>query len=313
MDRATDRLTKAFGVDEERSARIREKAALAALLVDKNGCLLEDKAIAISSFGWALPLALEMRLGDLGAWPSLERQLIDRLDKLLRRVDADGKPIPLGLNAISAAHRWLMDEFGLPDDLVEPPSFAIRVYHYFKAKNPPEVSLLNSFYLGDLARAKERLGRDTLPIGLKRYLGLEQHNDVHDLLRDQSALERSVAPGLIPAARWPSPGGHPLVLLQQAAVNVARLELKTEGLIAVNGPPGTGKTTLLRDVVASAVLDRALAMAEFDDPQAAFTPSGSKVAAGPSAYHHLYRLDPRLRVHAATRASGLTASSSSGV
>jgi hypothetical protein len=170
MDRATDRLTKAFGVDEERGNRIREKAALAALLVDKNGCLLEDKAIAISSFGWALPLALEMRLGDLGAWPSLERHLIERLDKLLRHVDADGNPIPLGLNAISAAHRWLMDEFGLPDDLVEPPSFAIRVYHYFKAKNPPEVSLLNSFYLGDLARAQDRLGGDTLPIGLKRYL-----------------------------------------------------------------------------------------------------------------------------------------------
>lgn len=69
MDRATERLTKAFGLDEERSSRAREKAALAVLLVDTNGRLVEEKAIAISSFGWALPLALELRLGDLGACP----------------------------------------------------------------------------------------------------------------------------------------------------------------------------------------------------------------------------------------------------
>lgn len=297
MDRATERLTQAFGLDDERSSRVREKAALAVLLIDKNGCLLEEKAIAISSFGWALPLALDMRLGDLGAWPSLEGEFIEQLDKMLRRVDAEGQPVPLTSRAIDSAHRWLLDSFGLDGELVEPPSFAIRIYHYFKAKNPPEASLLNSFFMGDLARAQEHLRQSTLPTGLRRYLGFEAPQEAYDLLRDQSAQERAVAPLLIPPARWPSPSGHALVLLQQAAVNLARYDLKNEGLIAVNGPPGTGKTTLLRDIVAGAVLDRALAMAEFDDPQSAFTPSGQKVMAGPSAYHHLYRLHPSLRGH----------------
>jgi MoxR-like ATPase len=57
------------------------------------------------------------------------------------------------------------------------------------------------------------------------------------------------------------------VLLQQAAVNRARSELKGEGIFAVNGPPGTGKTTLFRDLVAACVVDRALAMTSFDNPQ----------------------------------------------
>ena len=103
---------------------------------------------------------------------------------------------------------------------------------------------------------------------------------------------------MMPAARWPSPGGHPLVLLQQAAVNLARSELTGgEGIIAVNGPPGTGKTTLLRDIVASCVLDRALAMAAFDDPGKAFTPSGEKMSAGEKAFFHLYALAPSLTGH----------------
>jgi hypothetical protein len=81
-------------------------------------------------------------------------------------------------------------------------------------------------------------------------------------------------------------------------VNLARSELaKSEGMIAVNGPPGTGKTTLLRDIVAACVLDRALAMSAFDDPETAFSPSGEKVSAGEKAFFHLYTLAPSLKGH----------------
>ncbi len=67
--------------------------------------------------------------------------------------------------------------------------------------------------------------------------------------------------------------------------------------MAVNGPPGTGKTTLLRDVVAACVLDRATAMANFDDPQSAFKASGQKISAGGNAFLQLYRVDETLKGH----------------
>ena len=298
MDKATEELVRAFGHDEERNSRLREKAVIAAILVDRNGVPVDDNGVAVSSFAWALPLALQLKLGSLGAWPSVERRIIEKLHAIVCRVDDDGESLPLDFATINLAHGWLVRQFGLPSALVEPPSFVLRVYHYFKAKNPPEVSLLNSFFVGDLSKANSMLSSGAVPAGLRRYLGLELPPRTSDLLADKEALEKAVAPRMTPAARWPSPGGHPLVLLQQAAVNLARAELaKSEGMIAINGPPGTGKTTLLRDVVAASVLDRALAMSTFDDPEDAFSASGVKVSVGEKAFFHLYALASKLKGH----------------
>lgn len=199
---------------------------------------------------------------------------------------------------IARAYAHLVERFGLPDHLVEAPTFALRVFHYFKAKNPPEASLLNSFFMTDLAKAAIHCRKQTAPRTLRQYLGIERPTHVLDLLNDRHAVEDAVAPARMPAARWPSAGGHSLVLLQQAAVNLARSDLATaSGMIAVNGPPGTGKTTLLRDIVAAAVLDRALAMAAFDDPHEAFKASGERWTFGGPGFFQLYKLDPSLRGH----------------
>jgi len=299
VDRATDELIKAFGEDEERGRKEREKAALAAVLVDRNGMLLEENAVAISSFGWALPIALTGDLAGLGAWTTVERGLVDELTKKLTRKDSNGDPMPLDMATLQKAFLWLIETLKLPSGLYEEPSFVLRVFHYFKSKNPPEVALLNSFFLEDLGRASKLLQTSSLNPVLQRYLGAEHVPYSPNLLETPALIEELIAPAITPATRWPAPGGHPLVTLQQAAVNAAKNELAGSkvGIVAVNGPPGTGKTTLLRDVVASCVFERASAMARFDDPTAAFKTTGQKIAAGDRAFLHLYSLDGSLKGH----------------
>jgi hypothetical protein len=65
-----------------------------------------------------------------------------------------------------------------------------------------------------------------------------------------------------------------LYFSQQFAVNAALKELQTgPPIFGINGPPGTGKTTLLRDVIAAVVVQRARLLAALPRPEAAFSGS----------------------------------------
>lgn len=204
MDRATDKLVQAFGEDEEIFARTREKAVIAAVLVGQNCVPTEDNGISVSSFVWAMPLAIKKRFDRLGAWLKTEPKVIEQLDDILRRVDDMGAALPLDLPTIQQARQWLVEQFALRSELFEAPTFALRVYHYFKAKRPPEAMLLNSFFLGDLARGASLVEKGRAPVGLRKYLGIEKPAQTSDLLTDRLSLEKAVAPEMMPGARWPS-------------------------------------------------------------------------------------------------------------
>ncbi len=72
-----------------------------------------------------------------------------------------------------------------------------------------------------------------------------------------------------PLGKWPSK--FMPCLMQQLAVNLCwSPSLKNLPIFSVNGPPGTGKTTLLKEIIAGNVVERACILAEYSDPDAAF-------------------------------------------
>jgi hypothetical protein len=296
LEKAYQRLLGIFPDARPEPPSNRGEAALAVVIVNQKGTLVENSGVLVSSFAWGIPWALKGDLRILANWPAAEGSLIEGLTEVLpgRLEPGDAEPAPLDSSSLRTAWEWLVAGLDLPAEIVNPPRFAIRSYQYYKNSDPPEPLFLNSFYLADLVRAQKLFREGRAPKALCQYVGAEPPATRRDLLRDTAVLEEAVAPRRIPPARWPAPWPNQLVLLQQAGVNLALDELKETGILGINGPPGTGKTTLLRDLVAAIVSARAEAMASFENPAEAFLLSGQRLKAGAS-WLYLYRLDNRLK------------------
>lgn len=294
MERATTQLLSVYQDYRVERPSMGGLAALGVVLVDKHGIPIPDNGLALSSFGWAYARALQGRLNDLSAWEAAEEALKKGLENLIYEQDQDGNVAPFSLKKAEQVYRWLIKNCEIPEVDSKPPSFATRIFQPF-SKGEPEAPLLNSFFLNDLQRVRHAVGTNQIGHGLSQYLGISQPEQLYDVLAEKHHLEQALEPRYMPLSRWPSQGRHALVLLQQAAVNHASKELKKDGLFSVNGPPGTGKTTLLRDIVASVLLERSKALCAFQNPDDAFEHAG-KMKLG-NGFVHMYKLNDSLQGH----------------
>ena len=294
LDLATESLGRAFGDRRPEKHPSKSVAALATVTVDEKGRPVDDDSVAVASFGFGYRQVRRGKLETLKDWPVIEKRLINALLSHLVVYDDEGIQ-PLTLRQITHVADWLANGFDIPSDQRVPPWFAVRICQWVGAPNPPKPLLLNSFFLEELGESRSLVVAGNVGKALRRYLSIDQPPAQVDLLDNKEALSELLSPQLVPKARWPSRGLHSLVLLQQAAVNLTFAELEECGIASVNGPPGTGKTTLLRDIVSGIVYTRAQSMISYDDPEAAFSYRG-KVQRG-NAFLHFYEVDQSLRGH----------------
>jgi hypothetical protein len=137
-----------------------------------------------------------------------------------------------------------------------------------------EHDFLNSLIADDLSRVAGAVGNGRIGPALGEYLrptGSIDRGRRVDVRLGIDEVRRATAPDRVPLGRWPSASGHPLALGQQLAVNEAvALPAGDDHLFAVNGPPGTGKTTMLRELIAALLTQRAERLAALADPREAF-------------------------------------------
>ncbi|USD79098.1 ATP-binding protein [Bacillus safensis] len=120
----------------------------------------------------------------------------------------------------------------------------------------------NSFFLDDLGEIISKGENQTLHQFIK---GADNHTEIDE---NRAYIEDVLQPKYLPNGRWPSPVEHRLSLMQQVAVN--QIINNSQKINSVNGPPGTGKTTLLKDVFAHLIVERAEKMTHFKNPEEAF-------------------------------------------
>ncbi len=116
---------------------------------------------------------------------------------------------------------------------------------------------LHSFFIADLEKAKNIQSHN-----LDKYImgNATKHIDLDCRMEsgkfNPSAFYSILQPRNYPIARFPSNPKFSLALMQQVAVNLA-IGFDNEQIKSVNGPPGTGKTTLLKDIFAEFIVEQA--------------------------------------------------------
>ena len=143
---------------------------------------------------------------------------------------------------------------------------------------PADIDILNSFYARDIARVIRAVSQGSQAGLVSAYLAQPEPGKRNDLYTRAGlkTVMSALQPSRLPPAHWPTEPAHAMSLMQQFAINTMLDRLKDGGIFSVNGPPGTGKTTLLRDVFSELMTRRAKVLSRFVKPQDAFT--GSVVA-----------------------------------
>ena len=137
--------------------------------------------------------------------------------------------------------------------------FTAEEIQLVKAETMPINDLKSSFFLDDLQLVLRHIDilKDDDKV-LSYINSLNQDIEHYDLLKDTEQMRKWYNPKALPYGRWPSKFN--ISFMQQIAVNIAKENPKD--IFSVNGPPGTGKTTLLKDIIASNIVERAAKFCE---------------------------------------------------
>lgn len=267
---------EAFGspAPDDYDERPSGSSALLALALSEEGTLLRGSAV-LSACAWATARALDpgpATAGWLDGFSDLEADFGGQLEARYG-VDERHKGAVLDWDALEDCRAKAAAALGAGGVL---PVAGIRVRSVIarRTAETAEQDFLNSFIADDLARVAGAATAGHVGPALRGYLrptaeiAVEERVDVRTRL-DQ--VRRATDPDRVPLGRWPASPDRPLALGQQLAVNEAVAMPRSGGhLFAVNGPPGTGKTTMLRELVAALLTERAERLAELTDPTDAF-------------------------------------------
>jgi hypothetical protein len=158
-----------------------------------------------------------------------------------------------------------------------------------------EIGILNSFYIDDLEQAICHT-RTTAPENLLSYVSQSHPDDRIDLFEDHGKKEliARLAPNRNVKGRWFDAPDRFMSLMQQFAINAAFEEIEDGGIFSVNGPPGTGKTTLLKEIFAENIVRRAEILARFRKAASAFTPERHPVSLPDATFHSYQKIRDEL-------------------
>jgi hypothetical protein len=283
------KLHEVFGADRGYREPQHRKSALFATKFTSSGEMVDDSFV-LSSEAWFLGRVLTGNDWTQG-FDSAQEVAGGRAEILLTD--------QVSGYSLQELTEFILDSLGLAEFLgrVKPHVFRFRSQPVKSNKTEPEDDPLNSFLLNDLARVADSIGKGIKSKPLQQYL--QPHHPSQRLHLDDDAASLSLIdrlmPDVHPSSCWPSEQHLGLVHSQQLAINTIVTQLAdSQGLLGVNGPPGTGKTTLLRDLIAAIITGRADELAKLPRASDGFVRGGREEANDGGRQQVGFKLNPAL-------------------
>ncbi|MBG0918326.1 ATP-binding protein [Exiguobacterium sp. SRB7LM] len=284
-------LRKLFNIEDELVNKLRQESYSFSFSVDQTGKYIKDSLVV----PFIMYVMKEIKGKDQINYRYLEERFKSALDSLELRAQE------ILLNGITKSSvKKLQDEYiryfyrvkneeGGEEEEKLKNYRELNLVFFEKAKNGNENRKpLPNFYMGDLQKI---LSEDSINQTLLTYISgmnFEQRTHIDE---NRTYIEGMLQPTNLPSARWPSPVKHRLSLMQQVAVN--QFFVENQDVSSVNGPPGTGKTTLLKDIFANVVVERSRELAKLESPYKMFDDTVESVKLGDYSYP-ITKLNPAI-------------------
>lgn len=260
------------------------KICFASLKIDNDGCYIND-SLGISTLPWALHQLESNKINSDNWSDSFERikdVLFSEFEYVFNSKNLNGEneiiqeKQPIQFSKLKEIEELIESLSGWS---IKPnKKIFVKIDEVFKTqKESSNADILNSFYTLDIENVISRIKKGSLPFAFEDYLqgSLNKKRQRQDIIKNIQEVQLSLSPRNFPDGCWPSK--YTLSIMQQFAVNNIfnnLVDSNQGGLFSVNGPPGTGKTTLLRDIIAPIIVKRAKHLSSFENPSDAFSKVG---------------------------------------
>ena len=147
------------------------------------------------------------------------------------------------------------------DEKILKKSFYLKLFSSREEEDSNESSFAQmDFYTRDLETiAKADLKDDSL---LSNIIYSKENKNRQKIDDNKEFLKEITLPKNMPIGKWPSKFNPSL--MQAAAINICTSKDYTPNIFSVNGPPGTGKTTLLKEIIADTIVKKAKIIADLN-------------------------------------------------
>ena len=147
------------------------------------------------------------------------------------------------------------------DEKILKKSFYLKLFNSNEEEENNESSFFQmDFYTKDLETiAKANLKDDSL---LSNIIYSKANKNRQKIDDNKEFLEEITLPKNMPIGKWPSK--YNPSLMQATAINICTSKDYSPNIFSVNGPPGTGKTTLLKEIIADTIVKKAKIIADLN-------------------------------------------------